>query len=108
MGNKHGLGMVALLAVGSACDVGAPLESALVDGVRLDLAGAVHVFAVDRTAALPRARLQAPNAGVFDGFGLAVEASTFVAVGAPYEASSGTTLDTDDDTLPGAGAAYTF
>lgn len=111
---------VALSADGSTLAVGANREASGARGIDGDQsddsladAGAVYVFARIEGSWQQRAYLKASNSGMGDAFGsslaLSADGST-LAVGAPFEASSATGIDGEqnDDSLPDAGAVYVF
>lgn len=113
----------AALALASASDtmvVGAPLESNDAVGVNgnqtagtTNSSGAAYVFTRSSGPLNQRAYLKASNTGADDRFGAAVAVSgdgLTVAVGAPREASSATTINGNqaDNSAPSAGAVYVF
>jgi hypothetical protein len=107
-----------LAASGDTLVVGAPFEdsgSQVVDGDESDdsaqAAGAVYVFRFVDGDWVQEAYLKASNAGQNDGFGASVAIDgEVIVVGADSEASAavGVDGDEDDNSLPGAGAAYVF
>ena len=92
---------------GNASGVNAvPIDQSLRDS------GAAFVFARDAGGAwVQEAYLKASNPDINDSFGhsAAIDGNTVV-IGAPYESSSATEIngDENDDSAPGAGAAYVF
>lgn len=115
---------VALSSDGSTLAVGAPLEDSSLTGV---IAGAVNettsgndflssgaVYVYIRTGGnwSQQAYVKASNTGDGDNFGNAVALAgdgNTLAVGAPFEASSGTGVDgTINEAAGGAGAAYVY
>jgi hypothetical protein len=98
--------------------VGAPNEASAARGIRGDQtsdaapqAGAVYVFARRSGNWTQQAYVKASNTDAGDQFGtaIALDADT-LAVGAPHEQSAATEVDgdQDDNSMPGAGAAYVF
>ena len=103
---------------GDTIVVGAPFEDSSAVGVNGDQtdnaspgSGAAYVFVRNGAVWSQQAYLKASNTGQGDHFGdsVAVFGDTIV-VGSPYEASSaaGVNGNQNDDSAPGAGAAYLF
>jgi hypothetical protein len=98
--------------------VGAPSESSAATGVNgnqndnsAPYSGAAYVFVRNGTNWSQQAYVKASNTGEGDGFGLSVAISgDTIVVGAPSESSAATGVngDQNNDSTPGAGAAYTF
>jgi hypothetical protein len=108
----------AVAVSGDTIVVGTPFEDSSavgVDGVQTDNAspgsGAAYVFVRNGAVWSQQAYLKASNTGPGDYFGnsVAVFGDT-IGVGAPYEASSAAGVNgvQDDNSAPGAGAAYVF
>ena len=112
---------VALSGEGQALLVGAPLEDSSGTGAgsvpnegALD-SGAAYFFTTAAAIGLwtERAFIKASNTGVQDAFGSAVAISAaspyLIAVGAPFENSSGVGIGTvPNESAPDSGAAYTY
>jgi hypothetical protein len=109
---------VTLSGDGSALAVGAPLEASSGTGVNSTPdesaagAGAAYVYARGGGAWSQQAYVKASNTGAGDNFGTAVTVSgdgNTLAVGAPFENSSGTGIgSTPDEAATGAGAVYVY
>jgi hypothetical protein len=115
---------VALNGDGNTLAVGATLEDGGLTGVRSGVvdetasgnasnnAGAVYVYLRTAGAWSQQAYVKASNTGDNDKFGSAVALSSdgnALAVGAPFEASSGTGVNgASDESTSGAGAVYVY
>ena len=111
---------VALASDGSTLAIGAPYEDSKASGVggdqtddSLRSAGAVYVFARSDVTWAQQAYVKATNPDQYDLFGRAVSlsgAGSTLLVGAPQESSSaiGVGGRQTDNSMPSAGAAYTY
>jgi hypothetical protein len=110
---------VALSGDGSTLAVGARAESSGASGINGNQtdtsaysSGAVYVFARAGDRWVQQAYVKASNPGDNDNFGSSVALSgdgNALAVGAPFENSSGLGIgSTPDETAPAAGAAYFY
>jgi hypothetical protein len=108
----------AVAVSGDTIVVGAPFEDSSavgVNGLQTDNAspesGAAYVFVRNGAVWSQQAYFKASNTGEGDHFGVSVTVfGDTIVVGAPYEASSaaGVNGDQNDNSAPGAGAAYLF
>src|SRR5438034_7464473 len=126
MGDRFGNGGtleghgVALSGDGNTLAVGAPYESSGAKGINgnqndnsVYSAGAVYVFVLRNNVWSQQAYIKASNPGQSDKFGFVVSLSqdgNTLAVSSPGEASvaKGINGDQNNDSIPGAGAAYVF
>ncbi len=98
--------------------IGAPQESSAATGVNgngsdntAPQSGAAYIFTRSGNTFVEEAYVKASNTGANDGFGNSVAVSgASVLVGAPFEDSSATSVNGDEnnDGSPNAGAAYVF